>query len=180
MTVFVKTMKMHYVLKGLDENPQTGITKKRAQQQKRAPFGGWWFRRRILIQSCWNVHRSQAKTSGRGQPRPTIINYKELIRFNNNNNNHLTRGPPVFSRPGDPHGEGFLPHLVGGIMDQRVSCSPHTQLSRPMPWGHHILEWRTTEHTKFDIELHRATVKLLQSCSLRSLENSCGAAVQLP
>ena len=74
MTVFVKTMKIHYVLKGLDENPQTGITKKRAQQQKAGP-GRPWFRCRILYKSVWNVYKCQAKTSGRGQSGSTIIIY---------------------------------------------------------------------------------------------------------
>ena len=85
MTVFIKTMKIHYVLKGIHENPKTRITKKRSQQQTTRP-SVWCSRWGILIQSCWNVHKSQAKTSGRGQRGSTIIIFKELIRFNNSNN----------------------------------------------------------------------------------------------
>ena len=81
---FIKTMKIHYVLKGIHENPSTRITKKRAQQQKNHP-SGWCFRCQILYKSVWNVHTSQAKTSGRGQPGSTTIISKEIIRFNNNN-----------------------------------------------------------------------------------------------
>ena len=33
MNVFMKTMKIHYVLKGINENPETRITKKRSRQQ---------------------------------------------------------------------------------------------------------------------------------------------------
>ena len=39
ITAFIKTMKVHYVLKGIHENPETRITKKRAQQQKTLPGG---------------------------------------------------------------------------------------------------------------------------------------------
>ena len=63
----------------------------------------------------------QARRGVRGPPGSTIIILKEIIRFNNNNNNnnnnnHLNpRGWDAFSRQGRPHGEGFIPHFVGGI-----------------------------------------------------------------
>ena len=34
MIVFIKTMKIHYVLKGINENPCTRMTKKRSRQQR--------------------------------------------------------------------------------------------------------------------------------------------------
>ena len=86
--------------------------KKRARQQKTCP-GRSWFYTRILIQSCWNVHKSQAKTSGRGQPGSTIIIFKEIKRFNNNNN-HLTHGPPRFLPTRGSSRRGVLPPLRGG------------------------------------------------------------------
>ena len=95
-------MKMHYVLKGTNGNPYTKTTKKGSRQQK-ATLARYSFRLGFTIRSYRNVHKSQAKTSGRGQPGSTIIIFKELIRFktkkhqaktrtnnnNNNNNNNL-------------------------------------------------------------------------------------------
>ena len=87
--------------------------KKRARQQKTPP-GARCFYTRILIQSCWNVHKSQAKTAGRGPPGSRIIIFKEMIRFNNNNNNHLTHGPPRFPPTRGSSRWGVLPPLRGG------------------------------------------------------------------
>ena len=55
----------------LDENHE-----KEAQQQKTRPWS-WCSRWGILYKSCWNVHKSQAKTSGRGQPGSTVIILKK-------------------------------------------------------------------------------------------------------
>ena len=91
--------------------------KKRARQQKTCP-GPSWFYTRILITSCWNVHKSQAKTPVRGPPCSTIIIFKEIIRFNNNNNNnnnnHLTHGPPRFLPTRSSSRRGLPPPLRGG------------------------------------------------------------------
>ena len=114
MTALIKTMEIQYVLNGIHENPQTRITKKRSQQQTTRP-SGWCSRWGILIQSCWNVHKSQAKTAVRGPPGSTIIIFKEIKRFNNNNNNnHLTHGPPRFLPTRGSSRRGVLPPLRGG------------------------------------------------------------------
>ena len=68
----------------------------------------------------------------------TIIIYKETIRFNNNNND-LRTGTIRLSSYGRP------PPLGGrGLVYSYLNS--HTQLSRPMPSGHHIsMEIPTTE-----------------------------------
>ena len=76
---------MHYVLKGTNGNPYTKTTKKGSRQQK-ATLARYSFRLGFTIRSYRNVHKSQAKTSGRGQPGSTIIIFKEILRFNNNKN----------------------------------------------------------------------------------------------
>ena len=47
------------------------------------------------------------------------------------------------------------PNSWGEFIISRVPCSPHTQLSRPMSWGHHILESRTTQKTQHVCHAHR-------------------------
>ena len=120
---------------GTNENPCTKVTKKRPQQQK-TPVEIQWFCLGLKTTFCKNVHRARARVTRRGPPGSTIIILKEVIRFNNNNNNNNNHYPPIpwdgFSRQGAPPGEGLPPPLRGGIHNQRVSCSPHTQLSRPM------------------------------------------------
>ena len=59
------------------------------------------------------MHTSQSKTSGRGPHGSTIIIFKELKRFNNNNN-HLTHGPPRFLPTRGSSRRGVLPPLRGG------------------------------------------------------------------
>ena len=85
---------------------------KRGHTKTQPSLGGCWFYTRILIQSCWYVHESQAKTSGRGPPGSTINILKEIIRFNNNN--HLTHGPPRFLPTRGSSRRGVLPPLRGG------------------------------------------------------------------
>ena len=63
------------------------------------------------------------------------------------------------------------PQFWGEIIFQRVSCSTHTQLFRPMSWGHHILEWWTTENTCGASIYHRfhpraSWIHTCLSCSL--------------
>ena len=144
-------MKIHYVLKGFDVNPWTRITKKRSRQQttQSATYG---FGYRILYKSVWDVHKSQAKMAVRGPPGSTIIIYSSH-----------PRATPFSPGQGIISARGSSPTSWGEFIIKRVSCSPHTQLSRPMSWGHHILEWRTTQHTKHDIELQGATVKWSQA-----------------
>ena len=73
-------MKIHYVLKGIHENPYTRTTKKRSQQQK-ARFGSSRSHARILYKSLENVNGVQARRGVRGPPGSTIIILKEIIRF---------------------------------------------------------------------------------------------------
>ena len=83
---------------------------------------------------------------------PTIIYIKEIIRFNNHYHPRATPLPPD---------KGLLsmrassPNSWGELIISRVPCSPHTQLSRPMSWGHYILESRTTENTQHVCHAHR-------------------------
>ena len=119
MTVFIKTMKIHYVSQGIHENPETRITKKRAQQQKAHPEAYRSYTR-IFIKSSWDVHKSQAKTSEHGPPGSTIIIFKEIIRFNNNNN-HLTHGTPRFLPPRSSPRRGLPPPLRGGNSQTKES-----------------------------------------------------------
>ena len=88
------------------------MTKNR-QRQEKALFERPVFRCRILYKSCWNVHKSQAKTAVRGPPGSTIIIFKEIKRFNNNNN-HITHGPPHFLPTRGSSRRGVLPPLRGG------------------------------------------------------------------
>ena len=101
-------MKIHYVLKGTNENPCTRITKKRSQQQKTLP-GAPRFHCRIRYKSVEHVHGVQAKTPVRGPPGSTIIICKEIIRFN-----HVTHGPPRFLPTRGSSRRGVLPPLRGG------------------------------------------------------------------
>ena len=79
-----------------------------------------------------NVHGTHATSTGRGRGGSTIIIYKENIKFNNNNNN-FTHGPPRFlPTRGSSRRRVLPPHSWGEFIIKRVSCSPHTQLSRPM------------------------------------------------
>ncbi len=56
---------------------------------------------------------------------------------NNNSNNHFTLGP-TRSHPVRCHQRsGLPPPSWGEFIIQRVSSSPHSQLSRPMRSGHH-------------------------------------------
>ena len=94
--------------------------RKKGQRQQEAQFGTWRFRVGILYKSLENVHAAQARTPVRGPPGPTIIILKEIIRFNNNNNNHLNPRPwDGISRQGALLGEGNLPHFVGGIQSAK-------------------------------------------------------------
>ena len=117
MTRFIKTMKIHYVLKGINENPCTKTMKKRLRQQK-TKFGVYRSYTRIFIKSFRNVYRIQARRAVRGPPGSTIIILKEILRFNNNNNNN-NHYPTIpwdgISRQGTPLGESLIPHFVGGI-----------------------------------------------------------------
>ena len=113
MTRFIKTMKIHYVLKGINENPCTKTMKKRLRQQK-AKFGAYRSYTRIFIKSFRNVYRIQARRAVRGPPGSTIIILKEILRFNNNNNNHLTHGPPRFLPTRGSSRRGVFPPLRGG------------------------------------------------------------------
>ena len=52
---------------------------------------------------------------------------------NNNNNNHFTQGPLRLSADEGIHSaRASSPTLWGDCTISRASCSPHTQLSRPM------------------------------------------------
>ena len=79
MRVFIKTMKIHYVLNGIHENPETRSMKKASQQQK-TPVGTSGFRCRILIKSLANVHGAQARSTRRGPPWSTWLNYYYLLK----------------------------------------------------------------------------------------------------
>ena len=85
-------MKIHYVLKGSHENPETRSNKKTQQQQKTLP-GTYVFCLDLVHTFVGKCNGAQARRGGRGRGAPTIIIIKEIIRFNNN---HLTQGPPRF------------------------------------------------------------------------------------
>ena len=84
----------------------------------------------------------------------------------------LTKGPPRFLPSRRSSRWRLLPpQFWGEIIFQRVSCSTHTQLFRPMSWGHHILEWWTTENTCGASIYHRfhpraSWIHTCLSCSL--------------
>ena len=79
ITVFIKTMKIHYVLKGTNGNPETRTTKKGSQQQT-TTLATSSFHCRFTIRSYRNVHKSQAKTSGRGPSGSALIIFKRNIK----------------------------------------------------------------------------------------------------
>ena len=83
-------MKIHYVLKGSHENPCTRATKKTQQQQKTTP-ATYGFCLDFVDTFVGKCNGAQARRGVRGPPGPTIIIIKEIIRFNNNNNNVLPR-----------------------------------------------------------------------------------------
>ena len=117
MTVFIKTMKIHYVLKGINGETHTGSTKKRSRQQK-AGIGRYSFCLHFTDTFCKMYEIPAARVIRRGPPGSTLIIPKEIIGHNNNNNNnnnnHLTRGPPRFLPTRGSCRRGVLPPLRGG------------------------------------------------------------------
>ena len=85
---------------------------KKTSRQQKAPPAPRCFYTRILIQSCWNVHKSQAKTPACGQPGSAIIIQRKL---EDSTAIILPTGHPVLGRQRYSHGERLLPHFVGGI-----------------------------------------------------------------
>ena len=109
MTLFIKTMKIHYVLKGINENPQTRITKKRSRQQNSQSATSSFYLD-FTDTFCKMYEIPAARVIRRGPPGSTIIILKEIIRLNN----HLTRGPPRFLPTRGPSRRGVLPPLRRG------------------------------------------------------------------
>ena len=81
---------------------------------------------------------------------------REAPKKRNNNNNHLhPRDTPLPPDKGLLSMSASSPNSWGEFIISRVPCSPHTQLSRPLPWGHHILESRRTQNTQHVCHAHR-------------------------
>ena len=71
-------MKIHYVLKGIYENPQTRITKKRSRQQKsQSGVSSFYFG--FTATFCKMYENPAARAIRRGPPDSTIIIPKEII-----------------------------------------------------------------------------------------------------
>ena len=66
-----------------------------SQRQQKAQSGTYGFELDFVDTFVGKCNGVQARRGGRGRGEPTIIYIKERIRFNNNNN-HLTQGPPRF------------------------------------------------------------------------------------
>ena len=108
MTVFIKTMKMHYALKEVDENPCTRITKKGARQQK-AHVATSSFYLDFTDTVCKMYENPPARATRRGPPGSTIIILKVILVFNNHFHPRATPLPP----DKELHIRyGFLPHFV--------------------------------------------------------------------
>ena len=74
MTVFIKTMKIHYVLKGINGETHTGSTKKRSRQQK-ARIGTSSFYLGFTDTFCKMYEIPAARVIRRGPSGSTIIIY---------------------------------------------------------------------------------------------------------
>ena len=122
-------------------------TKKTQQQQQKTTPATYVFCFDLVDTFVGKCNGAQARRGGRGRGAPTIIITK------NNKIQQQSSYPRATPFPPD---KGLLsmsassPTSWGEPIISRASCSPHTQLSRPMSWGHHILESRTTKHKKPD------------------------------
>ena len=105
-------------------------------RQQKATVGTYSFSLHLKHHKCWNVTKTKTGATRRGPSGSTIIIYPSYP--------WATPLPPDKELLSE---RASSPTSWGELIIQRVSCSPHTQLSRPMSWGHHILEWRTTENS---------------------------------
>ena len=75
--------------------------------------------------SHWSGSQWSTRATIRGPPGSTIIIYKHILRFNNNNHLH-PRATPFSSRQRAHSRYGFLPHFVGGNdVVKRLLLSPY-------------------------------------------------------